>query len=84
MVKNAVIYADSEEPNGFAAWLPLGFNDNKVLPFIVSYLETNKEINVPLYEHFGFELSKKEMIPKSPVMHYAMVRNPNLTNTKEL
>ena len=84
MVKNAVIYADSEEPNGFAAWLPLGFNGNKVLPFIVSYLETNKEINVPLYEHFGFELSKKEMIPKSPVMHYAMVRNNNLTNTKEL
>lgn len=31
-----------------------------------------------------FELSKKEMIPKSPVMHYAMVRKPNLTNTKEL
>ena len=156
MVKDAVIYADSEELNGFAAWLPLGFSGNKVLPFIVcgglglvfypgpsiigrlityenyamnlkkqftgnvdwylynlsvkksaqgkgiarkllspmlefcdrenivSYLETNKESNVSLYEHFGFELSKKEMIPKTPVMHYAMVRNPNLTNTKEL
>ena len=152
MVKDAVIYADSEEMNGFAAWLPLGFNGNKVLPFvacgglglafypgpaiigrlvtyenyamnlkkqftgnvdwylynlsvkksaqgkgiagrllrpmlefcdrenIVSYLETNKESNVSLYEHFGFELSKKEMIPKSPVMHYAMVRNPVVSN----
>ena len=43
---------------------------------IVSYLETNKESNVSLYEHFGFELSKKEFIPKTSVMHYAMVRNP--------
>ena len=25
MVKDAVIYADSEEINGFAIWLPLGF-----------------------------------------------------------
>ena len=152
MKKDAVIYADSEEMNGFAAWLPLGFNGNKVLPFltngglelifhsgfgiigrlityenyamnlkkeftgnvdwylynlsvkksaqgkgiagkllrpmlefcdnenIVTYLETNKEINVSLYEHFGFELSKKEMIPKSNVMHYAMVRNPGNQN----
>ena len=45
---------------------------------IVTYLETNKETNVSLYEHFGFEVSKKELIPKSPVMHYAMVRKPNL------
>ena len=47
---------------------------------IVTYLETNKEINVSLYEHFGFELSKKELIPQSPVMHYAMVRNPEPQN----
>ena len=47
---------------------------------IVTYLETNKETNVSLYEHFGFELSKKELIPKSPVMHYAMVRKPNTEN----
>jgi ribosomal protein S18 acetylase RimI-like enzyme len=45
---------------------------------IVTYLETNKESNVSLYEHFGFRLSKKEPIPKSPVMHYAMVRNPDI------
>ena len=148
MSEDAVIYADSEELNGFAVWLPFGFTGNKTFPFlfngglslifhsgpsiigrlltyetyamnlkkeftgnvdwylynlsvkksaqgkgiagkllrpmlefcdkenIVTYLETNKEINVSLYEHFGFKLSKKELIPKSPVMHYAMVRNP--------
>ena len=149
MSEDAVIYADSEEINGYAVWLPLGFTGSKVLPFlksgglkfilrsgfsiigrlvtyenyamnlkkeftgnvdwylynlsvkksaqgkgiagkllrpmlrfcdeenIVTYLETNKESNVSLYEHFGFELSKKEPIPKSPVMHYAMVRQPS-------
>ena len=49
---------------------------------IVSYLETNKDSNVSLYKHFGFELSKSEMIPGSNVMHYAMVRTPDFKNTK--
>ena len=155
MCDDAVIYADSEELNGFAVWLPLGFNGSKTIPFIangglklifhsglriigrlityetyamnlkkeftgnvdwylynlsvkksaqgkgiagkllrpmlefcdneniVTYLETNKEINVSLYEHFGFELSKKELIPKSDVMHYAMVRNPDTKNIEQ-
>lgn len=148
MTEDAVIYADSEEMNGFAAWLPFGFTGNKTLPFLangglrlflhsgfglvgrlltyenyamnlkktftdhydwylfnlsvrkdaqgkglasklmrpmlqfcddermVSYLETNKEANVDLYRHYGFELMKEEQIPKSTVMHYAMVRKP--------
>ena len=152
MIDDAVIYADSEELNGFAVWLPMGFDGSKTLPFltngglklifhsgfriigrlltyetyamnlkkqftgnvdwylynlsvkksaqgkgiagkllrpmlefcdkenIVTYLETNKESNVSLYEHFGFELSKKEQIPKSSVMHYAMVRTPDTKN----
>ena len=29
-----------------------------------------------LYQHYGFDLMKEEKIPKSPVMHYAMVRKP--------
>ena len=49
---------------------------------IVTYLETNKESNVSLYEHFGFELSKQEIIPNSYVMHYAMVRKPDTLNIK--
>ena len=154
MTKDAVMYADSDELNGFAVWLPMGFNGNKTIPFItngglnlifcsgigiigklvsyesfamnlkkqftdnvdwylynlsvkksaqgkgiagrllgpmlefcdkeniVSYLETNKQSNVPLYEHFGFSLAKQDMVPKSSVNHYAMVRTPDLKNKK--
>ena len=149
MTKDAVIYADSEEINGFAAWLPFGFSGNKTMPFLfngglklifhsglgiigrlltyekyamklkkdftdhydwylynlsvkkdaqgkgiagklmrpmlqfcddermVAYLETNKDTNVGIYQHYGFDLMKEELIPKTPVMHYAMVRRPN-------
>ena len=148
MTEDALIYADSEEINGFAAWLPFGFKGNKPLPFLkngglklflhsgigfvgrllsyekyamnlkkeftdnydwylfnlsvkqdaqgkgiasklmrpmlrfcdeekmLAYLETNKETNVGLYKHYGFDLMKEELIPKAPVMHYAMVREP--------
>ena len=148
MTEDAVIYADSEEINGFAAWLPFGFTGNKAIPFLLSgglklifhsglgiidrlsayenyamglkkeytdnydwylfnlsikkdaqgkgiasklmrpmlqfcddermvaYLETNKEANVGLYRHYGFDLMKEEQIPKSTVTHYAMVRKP--------
>ena len=148
MIADAVIYADSEEINGFAVWLPFGFTGSKTLPFIVhgglrlilhsgpgiigrlltyetyamnlkkaftghydwylynlsikkeaqgrglaskllrpmldfcddekmvAYLETNKESNVGLYRHYGFDLMKEEPIPKTPVTHYAMVRHP--------
>ena len=148
MTEDAVIYADSEEINGFAVWLPFGFSGSKTLPFLangglklifhsgigiigklltyenyamnlkkgftdnydwylynlsvkkdaqgkgiasklmrpmlqfcddermVAYLETNKQSNVGLYQHYGFDLMKEELIPKSPVTHYAMVRKP--------
>lgn len=148
MVKDAIIYADSEEMNGFAVWLAPGFTGNKPLPFIINgglklilhsgfgligrllayenyainlkkqftnhydwylfnlsvkkdaqgkgiasklmrpmlqfcddermlaYLETNKESNVGLYQHFGFDLMKEDFIPETSVMHYAMVRPP--------
>ena len=148
MTKDAVIYADSEEMNGFAVWLPFGFTGSKTLPFLfsgglklilhsglgiigrlltyetyamnlkkeftdhydwylynlsvkkdaqgkgiaskllrpmlgfcddekmVAYLETNKESNVSLYKHYGFELKREELIPKTTVTHYAMVRFP--------
>ena len=148
MTKDAIIYADSEELNGFAAWIPFGFTGNKAIPFLksgglklilhsgfgiinrlsayekyamnlkkeftehydwylfnlsvkkdaqgkgiasklmrpmrefcddekmVAYLETNKDSNVGLYNHYGFELKKEEIIPKTDVTHYAMVRYP--------
>lgn len=34
MMKGALIYADSEEMNGFAVWLPSGFTGNKAMPFL--------------------------------------------------
>ena len=34
MTEDAVIYADSEEMNGFAVWLPFGFTGSKTLPFL--------------------------------------------------
>lgn len=148
MTEDAVIYADSEEMNGFAAWLPFGFTGNKSIPFLmqggmklflhagfgligrlssyesyamnlkkqytdhydwylfnlsvrrdaqgkgiasklmrpmlqfcddermVAYLETNKDVNVSLYRHYGFDLMKEELVPNTPVMHYAMARRP--------
>ena len=148
MMKDAVIYADSEELNGCAVWLPFGFTGNRALPFLlhggmklflhagfgmigrlssfenyamnlkkeftghydwylfnlfvkkdaqgkgiasklmrpmlqfcddermVAYLETNKATNVGLYQHYGFDLMNEGLVPKSSVMHYAMVRNP--------
>lgn len=148
MTEDAVIYADSEEINGFALWLSFGFTGSKTLPFLlngglrlilhsglsiigrlltyetyamgmkkeftdhfdwylynlstqkdaqgkglasklmgpmlafcddekmVAYLETNKNTNVSLYRHYGFELMREERIPKSSVTHYAMVRYP--------
>ena len=151
MTEDAIIYADSEEMNGFAVWLPFGFSGSKTLPFLmngglkqilhsgpgiigrlltyetyamnlkkqftdnydwylynlsikkdaqgkgiasklmrpmlkfcddermVAYLETNKEVNVGLYRHYGFDLMKEELIPKTPVTHYAMVRHPKYT-----
>ena len=148
MTEDAVIYADSEEMNGFAVWLPFGFSGSKTLPFLlngglslilhsgpgiigrlltyetyamnlkktftdnydwylynlsirreaqgkgiatklmrpmlgfcdeermVAYLETNKASNVSLYQHYGFDLMREEIIPKTTVTHYAMVRQP--------
>ena len=43
---------------------------------MVAYLETNKASNVTLYNHYGFALKKEEAIPKTTVIHYAMVRQP--------
>ncbi len=45
---------------------------------MVAYLKTNKEANVGLYRHYGFELMKEEIIPQTPVVHYSMVRLPTL------
>ena len=39
----------------------------------VCYLETNWDKNVPIYEHFGFKVMEKSLVPGSNVEHYAML-----------
>lgn len=55
----------------------LEFSD---LEQLTAYLETNKESNVGLYEHFGFNLMEEDFIPNSNVKHYAMTRTPKKVN----
>jgi ribosomal protein S18 acetylase RimI-like enzyme len=43
---------------------------------IPCYLNTQNEKNVGLYEHFGFRVIDRQMIPGTPVVHTAMVRGP--------
>ena len=38
------------------------------------YLETLKERNVPLYEHFNFKLVEKSTIPETDLTNWAMLR----------
>jgi len=46
----------------------------------ICYLETNKRVNVPLYQHFHFEVSKQLPVPQSEVMQYAMIRMPVISH----
>lgn len=41
------------------------------------YLETNKDANVPMYEHFGFRLQETRLVPGSTVRHYVMLHSPD-------
>ena len=36
MTEDAVIYADGEEINGFAVWLPFGFTGSATLPLLMN------------------------------------------------
>ena len=38
------------------------------------YLETHKERNIEIYEHYGFELLEVSKIPKTDVIQYSMLR----------
>ncbi|MHA2283637.1 MAG: GNAT family N-acetyltransferase [Promethearchaeota archaeon] len=42
---------------------------------IPSYLETNREINITLYQHFGYEIVEEGIIPETNVPYWAMLRN---------
>jgi ribosomal protein S18 acetylase RimI-like enzyme len=38
------------------------------------YLETNKEKNITLYQHFGFEIVEEGIVPNTKVPYWAMLR----------
>ena len=43
----------------------------------ICYLETHWDKNVPIYEHFGFKVLEKSVVPGSNVRHYAMLFDGN-------
>ena len=42
---------------------------------ITCYLETQKDINVKMYNHLGFNLKSVDKLPKKQTKQYAMLRN---------
>ncbi len=52
-------------------WPMLNRIDEADLPI---YLETAVEKNVPMYEHFGFEVVLMETIPDTTITNWAMIR----------
>lgn len=43
---------------------------------IVCYLETQKDVNVEIYNHFGFALKSIDTLPNKNIKQFAMLRNP--------
>ncbi|MFW9971590.1 MAG: GNAT family N-acetyltransferase [Candidatus Odinarchaeota archaeon] len=40
------------------------------------YLDTNNKNNVEIYQHFGFRVLKEYQIPRTNVINWSMLRNP--------
>ena len=66
MTEDAVIYADSEELNGFAVWLPLGFTGSKTLPFLacgglklILHSGLGMIVRLLTYENYAMNLKKE-------------------------
>lgn len=43
---------------------------------LACYLETQNEENIPVYEHYGFEVVEEYRIPKTPFDNWAVLRKP--------
>ncbi len=41
---------------------------------IPCYLETNKEVNVHIYQHFGFKIVEEGIIPETDIPYWSMLR----------
>ena len=47
------------------------------------YLETHKEENIKIYEHYGFELLEVSKIPKTDIVQYSMLRRAKKGGSKD-
>ena len=47
------------------------------------YLETHKEENIKIYEHYGFELLEVSKIPKTDIVQYSMLRKAKKKENKD-
>ncbi|MHA1965268.1 MAG: GNAT family N-acetyltransferase [Candidatus Thorarchaeota archaeon] len=43
-----------------------------------SYLETQDESNISLYQHYGFEVLEKGIVPDVGILHWDMMRTPQI------
>lgn len=66
MKSKAVIYADSEEMNGFVVWLPPGFTGSKTIPFLLNggmrlILHSGMKVigRLLTYEKYAMKLKKE-------------------------
>ncbi|MEO0093236.1 MAG: GNAT family N-acetyltransferase [candidate division WOR-3 bacterium] len=72
-------------------WQGKGFASQLVKPILhqadlekrYCYLETQNEENLPIYEHFGFEVVAERAIPDTSIRHWCLLRNPNSANAVE-
>jgi ribosomal protein S18 acetylase RimI-like enzyme len=53
--------------------------DQEKLP---CYLETNDEVDVPIYQHFGFKVVEEGIVPGTNVKNWAMLREVNTLYTE--
>jgi ribosomal protein S18 acetylase RimI-like enzyme len=61
-----------------------GFAARLLMPVLVSlekkdiacYLNTQNERNIPLYEHFGFQVVERVTLPGTGIAHTGMIREP--------
>ncbi len=74
----AIGVADNYRGKGYASRLMnpnLERFDRDRLP---CYLETHNERNVPLYQHFGFDVVEVSNLPESEQKQWSMLRNPKV------
>ena len=69
-----------DQGKGYAALLLKSMFTHTDGQSIPCYLETQNEKNLPIYQHFGFRVVDKSIIPVTSVTNWAMLRGDVVTN----